>query len=295
MLQISKITLTLEFTTPAIFPYWMGSAFRGGFGQSLRRAVCPDSRKECQRCETKDKCLFYYTYVKIRSKRGHAPPTKPIIMIPPFFGKQMKIEKEPRLIMEVLFFGDFTKYLPHVILAMGFLGKRGLYSHRYEGLNRFLVKEIGCCLSQKTVYDGETIYLKNLTLMDAKEINPLKIDKTRIGFRTPYTGKEFPPQPSDLLSGIRNRLIRFTNEYGSGETIPGAEVSGRIETFTKHYHRLERRSTRSDKTVFHSYTGVVDYSFDELDAVGAWLLGCGLHIGCGPDASFGCGFLKKLR
>jgi CRISPR/Cas system endoribonuclease Cas6 (RAMP superfamily) len=294
MILLSRITLNLEFTTPAIFPYWMGSAFRGGFGQTLKRAVCPDSKRECQSCEIRDKCLFFYTYMKEKSRRGYAPPIKPIILIPPFFGKKMRIEKEPRLSIEALFFGDFTKYLPHVILAMSLLGKRGLYAQRYEGLNRFEIKEIGCSLSQRIVYDGETIFLKNLTVIDIKDLDPLKTKRARIGFKTPFTGREFPPEPSDLLNGIRNRLIRFVNEYGNGENIPEIGVSGRVEGFTRHYHRLERRSRRSDKRVFHSYTGVVEYCFEELDRMAAWILGLGFHIGCGPDASFGCGFLQKM-
>ena len=232
--------------------------------------------------------------MKTKSKRGHASPMKPIILIPPFFGKQMKIENEPKLLVEVLFFGDFAKYLPHVILAMSLLGKRGLYSQRYQGLNRFEVKEIGCCFSQKTVYDGETIFLKNLKVLDVKDIDPLNTDRVRIGFRTPFTGREFPPESVRLLSGIRNRLIRFVNEYGNGEDIPEIEVDGKVDGFTRHYHKLERRSMRSDKTVFDSYTGVVEYCFDKLDRNAAWVLALGFHVGCGPDSSFGCGFLRNL-
>lgn len=291
---MSRIFLNLEFTTPAVFPYWMGSAFRGGFGQTLRRAVCPDSRKDCLLCETKDKCLFFYTHMKTKSKRGHASPVKPIILIPPFFGKEMRIEKEPRLSVEILFFGDFAKYLPHVILAMSLLGKRGLYSQRYEGLNRFEVKEMGCCFSQKIIYDGETIFLKNLKVLDVRDIDPLEVDRVRIGFRTPFTGKEFPPEPTQLLSGIRNRVIRFVNEYGNGEDIPEIEVDGKVAGSTRHYHKLERRSMRSDKIVFDSYTGIVEYCFEKLDRNGAWVLAHGFHVGCGPDSSFGCGFLRNL-
>ena len=212
MLQISRIILNLKFIAPAVFPYWMGSAFRGGFGQTLKRAVCLDSRKECKFCDTKDECLFYYTHMKKKSRRGHAPPIKPIILIPPFFGKEMRIEKEPKLAVEVLFFGNFAKYLPHVILAISLFGKRGLYSQRYEGLNRFEVREIGCCFSQKIVYDKETVLLKNLTVLDATDINPLSKSRIKIGFKTPFTGRVFPPEPTRLLNGIRNRLIRFVND-----------------------------------------------------------------------------------
>jgi CRISPR/Cas system endoribonuclease Cas6 (RAMP superfamily) len=294
MLQLSKIKLNLEFTTPAIFPYWMGSSFRGGFGQHLRKAICTDHTQKCTECSTKDTCLFYYTHIKKKAERGHAPPIKPIIIIPPFFGKSMNLPENPHLSVELLFFGDFTKYLPHVILGMNLLGRNGFYSYRYQGLNRFHIQSIECCFSGKQVYDGDIIYIKNLVLTDIEDIEPTYKNTLKIGFKTPYTGSQFPLPYATLLSQVRNRVIRFVNEYGTGEDIPPIQAQGTIKTHTQHYHKLERRSMRSQKKVFHSYTGIVTYAVEEMNAAAAWISELGFLVGCGPDASFGCGFLQKL-
>lgn len=294
MLHISKVTLTLHFTTPAVFPYWMGSAFRGGFGQNLRRAICTDLSRDCYTCETKENCLFYYTHMKKKAERGHAPPVKSIVLIPPFFGKSLEIEENATLDVDVLFCGDFARYLPHVILGMNLFGQRGLYTQRYHGLNRFEVKSITCCFSHKKIYDGETIFLKNLKTMDIKDITYETPETITIGFKTPFTGREFPPDFGTLLTLIRNRVIRFVNEYGNKEKVLPVTASGTIEKYTEHYHKLERRSSRSRKKVFHSYTGVVTYDIDELDDIGAWMLNLGFVVGCSPDCSFGCGFLQRM-
>jgi len=146
----------------------------------------------------------------------------------------------------------------------------------------------------KKIYDGETIFLRNLKTVDIKDIACHTPGKVTIGFKTPFTGRNFPPDFGTLLTLIRNRVIRFVNEYGNKEKVLPVTASGTIEKYTEHYHKLERRSSRSRKKVFHSYTGVVTYDIDELDDIGAWLLNLGFAVGCGPDCSFGCGFLQRI-
>jgi len=211
-----------------------------------------------------------------------------------FFGKSLEIKKDATLDVDVLFCGDFARYLPHIILGMNLFGKRGLYTQRYHGLNRFEVESITCCFSHKKIYDGETIFLKNLKTVDIEDITYPTPEQITIGFRTPFTGREFPPDFNTLLTLIRNRVIRFVNEYGDKQKIPPVTASGTTQKYTEHYHKLERRSSRSRKKVFHSYTGVVTYDIEELDDTGAWMLQLGFIVGCGPDCSFGCGFLQKM-
>ncbi|HIH36875.1 MAG TPA: hypothetical protein HA232_03085 [Methanocellales archaeon] len=294
LLTVSKITLDLHFTTPAKLPYWMGSAFRGGFGQNLRRACCTNLNKDCQVCDTKENCLFYYTHMKMKAERGYAPPQKPIILIPPFFGKEMCFEKDGHLDAELLFFGDFRKYLPHAFLGMSLLGQTGIGSVRCDGRNRFEIASATCNFSGQNVYDGKTINLTNLMSMDVSDVAGYDGNYAKIGFKTPFTGRTFPLEFSDLLYLVRNRLIRFVNEYGNKEKIPEFIAKGNIKNCSKHYHELPRRSMRSDKTLFKGYTGVIEYDIKEMDDVGRWLLNLGLIIGCGPDSSFGCGFLQNI-
>jgi CRISPR/Cas system endoribonuclease Cas6 (RAMP superfamily) len=232
--------------------------------------------------------------MKEKAEKGHAPPVKPIVLIPPFFGKSLEIEKDATLDVDVLFCGDFARYLPHVILGMNLFGKRGLYTQRYHGLNRFEVRSITCCFSHKKVYDGETIFLKSLKTADIKDIPYKPSKEITIGFKTPFTGMKFPPDFHTLLTLIRNRVIRFVNEYGNKEKVLPVTATGHTREYTEHYHKLERRSSRSRKNVFHSSTGVVTYDIDELNDTGAWMLQLGFIVGCGPDCSFGCGFLQKM-
>jgi len=294
MLPISKLQLKLRFTTPAKLPYWMGSAFRGMFGNEIRKVLCNDLKRPCSKCDTKENCLFYYMYMRDNADRGHAPPQKPIIIVPPFFGKEMKFEEDGYLDVELLFFGDFKKYLPHVLLGLRLGGQQGIGSMRYYGQNRFKVDRAVCEFSEKEVYNGRTVKLDNLKTIDAKDIGPIWKEKLKIGFKTPFTGKKFPPSMDYLLSLARYRLIHFVNEYGDGKRVPDFEVDAEIEGYDHHYHDLQRRSKRSDKTQFNSYTGVVEYEIEDIDEVGEWLLGVALTIGCGPDSSFGCGFVQML-
>lgn len=294
VLPTSKLKLKLKFTTPAKLPYWMGSAFRGMFGNEIRKVICNDLQRSCRECDTKESCLFYYMYMRKEADRGHAPPQKPIILIPPFFGKEMMFDEEGHLDVDLLFFGDFKKYLPHVLLGLRLGGQQGIGSMRYYGQNRFKVDSAFCQFSEKKVYDEKTIKLDNLKTVDAGDIEPISKNKIKIGFKTPFTGKEFPPPLDYLLSLSRYRLIHFVNEYGNGERIPEFKVEADIIDYDEHYHKLQRRSRRSDKTMFHSYTGVVEYDIKDIDEVGEWLLGMAMTIGCGPDSSFGCGFLQKL-
>jgi len=294
MLPTSKLELKLRFTTPAKLPYWMGSAFRGMFGNEIRKVLCNDLQRSCEGCDTKESCLFYYMYMRKEADRGHAPPQKPIILVPPFFGKEMRFDEDGHLDVELLFFGDFKKYLPHVLLGLRLGGQQGIGSMRYYGQNRFKVDKAVCQFSKKEVYDGESIKLDNLKTIDVKDVGPIWKENLKIGFKTPFTGKEFPPSMDYLLSLARYRLIHFGNEYGNGEKIPNFEVDAKIKDHDRHYHKLQRRSSRSDKTQFNSYTGVVEYEIEDIDETGEWLLGVALTIGCGPDSSFGCGFLQEM-
>ncbi len=294
MLPLSKITLHLRFTTAANLPYWLGSAFRGGFGQNLRRACCTDLRKDCNECESREDCLFYYTHMRSKAERGYAPPTKPIISIPPFFGRPMHFEPDGHLNVEILFFGDFRRYLPHALLGVSLLGQTGLGSLRHYNLNRFEISSATCNLSGKQIYDGNTISLSNLESIDISEIQKYGANTVTIGFKTPFTAPSFPPEFHSLLKLIRNRLIRFVNEYGNKEEVPDFVADGEIKRYVRHYHNLQRRSTRSGKTKFDGYTGIIEYDIKEINDAGRWLLNVGFVIGCGPDSSFGCGFLQPI-
>ncbi|MHA1360048.1 MAG: hypothetical protein ACTSQI_19420 [Candidatus Helarchaeota archaeon] len=290
MLQVSQLQAHLKFITPANLPYWMGSAFRGAFGQRLRQVCCTDFRKDCQDCETQADCLFYYMYMREKATRGHAKPIKPIILIPPFFGREMFFREAGFLNLELLLFGDFMKYIPHVILGLNLLGQRGIGSVRYTNLNRFIIDTIISKTTGAVIYDGGSLSLTNYRQHDITKFPDIEGDTFIVKFRTPYSGPDFPPEPDQFLTRIRNRLIRFVNEYGSQARVPEVVGTGKIVKATKHFHHLERRSSRSQKRVFKGHTGIVTYHYTYLNQAARWLLQVGAFTGCGPDAAFGFGF-----
>lgn len=298
MLSVALINTKLKFHSGVEFPYWMGSAFRGGVGIFMKKAYCPGGIDDCQNCDINTRCIFFHTHMKCKSRRGESAPPKPIVLIPPFFGKKITIENNAFLDLKILIFGDFTKYLPHLVLALRMLGKEGIGDMRHLGLNRFTVSEMRCGISGNKVFDGECLNLDNLQSIEIKEISPLEnSDSIRVGFLTPFISKSnsFPPNLDRLIWHIRHRLIFFVNEYGTGEKVPDFSAEGNIRDAVVHFHRLNRRSQRGGRQEFDSHTGIVAYDIKNMDEHARWLLSVGEIIGAGPKPSFGCGWISIME
>jgi len=293
MLDVSKVNFELKFETRTVLPRWMGSTFRGGFGIHLRRASCIEGRSDCKTCSAHDDCLFYHLYERENAKKGHAPPVRPIIIVPPFFGKRMDLEAGSKLNLDMLFFGAFSRYLPHVLVAMKLFGETGIGSLRRYGLNTFTVEGANCGFSGREIYDGNTLNISNLKTTDMIDVPRFKRKSVQVGFKTPIILKTvvFPPSPEQLLALIRSRLLLYVNEYGTSERVPHYNCSGVVIEVAKHFQRLERRSRRGGAQEFAGFTGIADYVFDELDDASDWLISVGSITGGGPKSAFGCGFL----
>lgn len=214
--------------------------------------------------------------------------------VPPFFGRTLEIDKDCQLTLETILFENFDCYLPQLIVGLSSLGYSGLGSLRPYGFNRFDVESGICAFSGRTILREGMLYPSNLRSIDVSDVQPIESAQVSVGFRTPFTGSVFPPDLNELLELARRRLIGFVNEYGDGTNVPAFSCKGEIVRSSVHYHKLERRSTRSEKKLFRGYTGVVDYRIEEADPVSRWLLGVAFVLGCGPDSSFGCGFLQDL-
>ena len=290
MLRISETTMVLSFKGTVKLPYWLGSTLRGGLGHVLREMVC-DSGLDCNECG--ENCLYYHLYERRESKRGHASPPKPVILVPPFFGREMFWRDGGEITVRLLMLGDFIKYFPIIVLSISELGKKGLGSERVYDINRFVLKEVRG-FSGELLFNGSEMRIPPPSI-DVREVDPIEGDKFRVYFRTPYTGRTFPLGPREFLSRTRNRLIRFVNEYGDSSYIEEPEAKGRILRFEKHVHFLRRKSERSGKMTLTGFTGIIDYEFSEIDEVGRWLLGVANLLGLGPDSSFGLGFVKVTR
>lgn len=295
MLKLASLNVHLDFSTSVEFPYWMGSTFRGGFGIYLKRACCPDLSRNCHECNERKECIFYHTHMREEPMRGHASPPKPLVIIPPFFGKKLFVEKGGHLDLDILLYGGFIRYLPHAVLGLRLLGQKGIGSKRRYDMNRFVISGMTCNFTGKIVYDGNKINLENIGIIDFEDVEPLEVNnRLKVRFRTPFISKtgEFPPSLDRLLWHIRQRLIHYVNEYGDGSQVLDFNSDGKIVRSKKHFHRLKRRSVRGGKQEFHAYSGVVEYEIEQIDHTSKWLLEVGKIVGAGAKPSFGCGYLS---
>ncbi len=88
--------------------------------------------------------------MKKNSKVGYGAPPKPIVFIPPFFGKSFTVEENGFLDVGILLFGRFTRYLPHVALGLSMLGQSGIGSERRYDVNKFKLEEMRCSTAVKS-------------------------------------------------------------------------------------------------------------------------------------------------
>jgi len=131
----------------------------------------------------------------------------------------MSFEKDGYLNIEILLFGEYIKFIPHVLLALRLSGQDGLGAERHYGLNRFEISSAQYGLSDRHIFDGSKLDLANLKVIDIQDLPIPEIKEYKIGFKTPLSQTTFPPSPEQLINLIRNRLIRFVNEYGDSTKI----------------------------------------------------------------------------
>lgn len=294
ILEYARFSFGLVFPQGASLPYWMGSTFRGSLGQHLSRSVCMGSN--CPYCRGSP-CLFRDVYMPRPAKRGHAQPPKPVILVPPFFGRMTDLPAGGILSLEVVIFGEYVKSFLQLILGMTAFGQAGIGPERHYGGNRFEVESVKCLESGGYVLQDSKIDSSKFAARDIKDLEPLDGDEAVISFKTPFTGPYPPPTVQDILRLTHHRLILFVNEYGTGERIPAAEEDNNGNAILReaHRHTLKRRSSRSEKEFFHGWTGSISINTSRLTERSRWLLKCASIIGMGPDSSFGAGFVDILK
>ena len=283
-LKLTKLKATLYFPHYNL-PYWLGNKFRGGFGSVLLKAVCGYLKPECHNCTSKDDCLYYVLYEKDRQKRGKSQPVRPIVFIPPFFGK--KIAGKGSLTVEINIFGDYTRYLSHVIYGLRFLGKCGL-----NKFSKYTLDSITDYFTGETVFDGECINANSITTIDLGRIDSIEEEsELTIDYKTPISVEKVPISLNYLLHMVRRRLILFVNEFGNG-IVPNYNCEDEIVSSAWKKHVLIHTSKRGGKRIFHAYTGVADYKILDADENTLKFLKIGELIGAGAKSSFGMGFFE---
>jgi hypothetical protein len=226
------------------------------------------------------------------SKRGHAQPPKPVIIVPPFFERSVDLPAGGRIEVDVIIFGGYARSFLQLLLGMIAFGQSGIGPDRHYGGNRFEVASVKCLELGGYVLQKSKIYSDSFATRDVKDLEPLSDGEVIMNFKTPFTGAYVPLTLRDIIRLIRHRLILFVNEYGSGEDIPSVDAEGSITIREMYRHILSRRSIRSDKAFFHGWTGSILIDLSGLSEKTRWLFSCASILGMGPDSAFGLGFVE---
>ncbi len=285
-LKLTKLRAKLYFPQYHL-PPWLGNKFRGGFGSVLLKAVCGYIKPTCNVCRSTDDCLYYALYIRDKQKRGKSQPVRPIIFVPPFFGK--RVDGRGEIAIEINVFGDYIRYLPHIIYGLRFLGKLGL-----NATSKYELVSVTDAFSGKKIYDGETVMAEKIKTIDLGNTIPTSVSEVlEIRYSTPIEAR-VPIHLPFLIHLIRRRLILYVNEYGKGEVFDYRCKAEIIESEWQK-HELIHRSKRQGKRSFYAITGYAKYRIIDIDENSLKLLTIGEMIGAGAKASFGMGFFRLNR
>ena len=296
-IDFTKGEFTLRFVSEGELYEWMGSTFRGAMGRSIKGIICQDTETDCHSCKRNETCLYFHLYERKEANRGHSPPQRPAILIPPYLGNRRDriVDRDTELKLGFLTFGKFSKYIPHLILSLQTMGRFGIGDARHIGKNRFEVVEGRVSWEEEPFFKDDCLNLSNFSSRSLKDIKPINSDRIRVKFITPFGGKQLPLTMGRYLFYTKLRIVRSVNEYGNGGYVPGEykpweKVVGRPAIVRRKIFR--RRSSRSDKDRFEAYLGEIDFDISSLGETERWLLGASEIFGLGPNSSFGMGFVK---
>jgi len=219
MTNIGLFKIVIEYNTPVNIRTWLGGLFYKTIRYYFRRIYC-SSHSTCEKCASKNECLYYYIFEDTKSNWSNQPRTRPLIFIPPFLQNPVVQKPKFQLDIKCLCFTDPIHTIPYIVVTLNEMGKHGFPQTKEKALNIFYIKEIQDLVSSKIIYDGTSFFYKNITklnILDAKECKKTNLIVT---FNTPIVTNRFPINLEILLKKVRNRLLYFENEFGSKTRLP---------------------------------------------------------------------------
>jgi hypothetical protein len=132
VITYNELTLTIEAVETLYLPYYKGSTFRGGFGNTFRRVVCALKRQDCTDCMLKAKCIYAYVFetfpdgdAELMHMNRYSKIPHPFIIRPPE-DKKKTYEPGETILFKLVLIGRATDYLPYFIYTFDELGKTGI-------------------------------------------------------------------------------------------------------------------------------------------------------------------------
>ncbi|MBI3358798.1 MAG: CRISPR system precrRNA processing endoribonuclease RAMP protein Cas6 [Nitrospirae bacterium] len=304
--QVAQFRFFCKALTEIILPPYKGSAFRGGFGHALKKAVCTVEHKICERCLLRTHCLYPYIFETALSLADPAPEPardlpRPFVLIPPLDNKRLYDPGEV-FTCDLILIGKAIELLPYFVHTMDQLGQRGLG----RALGQFTIDKVESIRPDappKEIYSGQDNKL-------ADPGPPILIDRTlpllkvpmkeiTIDFLTPVRLKsqehltdqpEFAVFFSRLLDRI-SALSRYHHDIPLEVDFKGLKSLAehvQIQSSQTDWYDWERYSNRQQTRMkMGGLLGTVTYEGDIKPFLPFLALGEYVHVGKG--ATFGLG------
>ena len=133
-LSFSRVRITFQARETVLLPAYKGSAFRGCFGDALRREVCHYPGKPCKKCPEKFGCAFsllYNSYVEEDHphSRNFSKSPHPYIILP-IEHEITEFEPGQTFGFELTLIGNATTLFPLLSGALFTMGETGIGKNR---------------------------------------------------------------------------------------------------------------------------------------------------------------------
>lgn len=139
---IGRYRLVLEAEEPLRLPHYSGSAWRGVFGNGLRRTVCATRAPSCGGCLLLDHCIYAYIFETppppgTGKLRLYNAAPHPFVLEPPADGP-MALDAGTRYPLGLTLVGRANRHLPFIVHAFRVAGRRGIG----KGNGRFALPKV---------------------------------------------------------------------------------------------------------------------------------------------------------
>lgn len=168
LVTYNELTLTIKAVDMLYLPYYKGSTFRGGFGNTFRRVVCALKRLDCTDCMLRSKCIYAYVFetfpngdAELMHMNRYSKIPHPFIIEPPE-DKKKTFKPGETILFKLILIGRATDYLPYFIYTFDELGKTGI------GKGRGKFKLVDAHNEKGMIYDSEDKVIK---AFDSKRLN----------------------------------------------------------------------------------------------------------------------------
>jgi len=309
---IAKFRCIFRTTTEIHLPDYSGSTFRGAFGNTLKRAVCIRSDRNCENCLVRDTCVYLWIFETptredspFLKKSGAAP--HPFIFEPDTNHNQRDLSAGDPFYLDMVLLGKGIDYLPYFAYTFDRMGKYGLG----KGRGKFELVDIIDLLSdeERSIYRAsEKILLGSIVKKYSNEFNAnSEFDSPQtitLQFLTPIRIKRNGHYLSklsfvDLTTALLRRIFLINHYHGDEKRDfdhknmieMAKEVAVKNERLRwQDWNRYSHR--QGTKMTLGGMVGRVEYSGDIRRFWPILSLGEIIHVG--KNTSFGLGKYKII-